>query len=1209
MAYGLRIINDASDLLIDSEFVNPTFVQKMEFSTTPTYTEASDGRQHPGFIRRNYSTGYVAKGTGTYIVLWALPDSIASGPEKDVWYQFTTSEATNNLSFDCSVYANSQGSPIAYSLPTAYVFTIDAAGVNLMSSTGPALRMYNSSSVKTFDSNFLQLLPTYVSNNYSIPQGEQYTPLYMALTMVNAIFLLPKTALMFAGDIGGGFSSYKVFDVVYRRRGQYLDTRTMSTSYQEEDSTIGSPLIIFPAGTFDNLTVIAANGDFYQASGAGTQPGSNPTYTLTRSAASVNEGSAFTITLTVTNATVLNGTSIGYNVTGLQGSSDYTASATSFIVNNNTSSVTFTVLNDTFTEGTETFLLELTTSPYPTIAVTINDTSITPPLIPTYSISPQTGAVNEGSSITFTVTTTNVANGTTLYWVYNGGSSDPVSDFNAYNGSFTISGNSGTFSVSPKADTLTEGSETFAVGVRTGSITGMEVATTGTITINDTSISVPAYSFTSQQNVTEGQTGNSIANFTFTNVVNKTVTFAIVAPSSGNAATSGTDVTINITSMNINGSSFREVSYYPAADQITEGTEYFRITATIDGLVVATTSNILISDTSTYPAAGTLLSQSCAAYGVYPYTLNKVYADGNGGTYTEGTFLSPTCGYSAPAYSWATSPLSVNEGATSSLNFNYTNAPPNTAFTFNFQPPAVGTSANVPADGSLNTSSFTTGAATSSGSVSVSYSIVADSLTEGTESFRIQAIVDGTTPYNSGNITINDTSLTPAAATYTLTAAAASVNEGSSVTFTAGGTNITNGTYYWTITNSGDFGTTSGSFTITSNSGSFSVSPTADSTTEGAETFTASIRSGSTSGTILATSGSVTINDTSTTPAATYTLTAEAASVNEGSSVTFTAGGTNITNGTYYWTITNSGDFGTSSGSFTITSNSGSFSVSPTADSTTEGAETFTASIRSGSTSGTILATSGSVTINDTSTTPVATTPIWRFHRTVGTITWTVPAGRTSIIVIVIAGGAGGRSQTGGGGGGGSGGVQYIDPVSVAPGQVLTLTVGAGGGSNTNGSPSSITGTGVNIVAGGGTTGIASTSSNGGNMGSGNFGGGVGGTGAPNAGGGGGGVGGVAGEQANGYSATAGIAGDGGNSFPLFYDIAPGPFNVCGGGGGAALNEAGQGGFASGGQGAGPGGTNTNNGGAAVDHGGGGGGARQGGTGGAGFRGMIAWYG
>ena len=99
-------------------------------------------------------------------------------------------------------------------------------------------------------------------------------------------------------------------------------------------------------------------------------------------------------------------------------------------------------------------------------------------------------------------------------------------------------------------------------------------------------------------------------------------------------------------------------------------------------------------------------------------------------------------------------------------------------------------------------------------------------------------------------------------------------------------------------------------------------------------------------------------------PETTYTLTS-AASVDEGSSVTFTAGGSNITDGTYYWTVTASGEFGTSSGAFTIIGNRGTFRVTPIADVTAEGIETFTASIRSGSTSGTVLRTSNPVTIND----------------------------------------------------------------------------------------------------------------------------------------------------------------------------------------------------------------------------------------------------
>jgi tRNA threonylcarbamoyladenosine modification (KEOPS) complex Pcc1 subunit len=105
----------------------------------------------------------------------------------------------------------------------------------------------------------------------------------------------------------------------------------------------------------------------------------------------------------------------------------------------------------------------------------------------------------------------------------------------------------------------------------------------------------------------------------------------------------------------------------------------------------------------------------------------------------------------------------------------------------------------------------------------------------------------------------------------------------------------------------------------------------------------------------------------------TYTITPAAASVNEGESLTFTVATTDVTNETpLNWALTNAGDFATSTGNVTINSNSGTFSVTPTADLTTEGAETFTASIYTGSTNGTPVATSSPATIiNDRSTTPV----------------------------------------------------------------------------------------------------------------------------------------------------------------------------------------------------------------------------------------------
>ena len=95
----------------------------------------------------------------------------------------------------------------------------------------------------------------------------------------------------------------------------------------------------------------------------------------------------------------------------------------------------------------------------------------------------------------------------------------------------------------------------------------------------------------------------------------------------------------------------------------------------------------------------------------------------------------------------------------------------------------------------------------------------------------------------------------------------------------------------------------------------------------------------------------------------TYSITAPA-SINEGSAGTINVA-SNV-NGTYYWTVEPSGDFGTSSGSVSISSGTGSFTVTPSADVTSEGPETATVRLRSGSTSGTILA-SDTFTINDTS--------------------------------------------------------------------------------------------------------------------------------------------------------------------------------------------------------------------------------------------------
>jgi hypothetical protein len=240
---------------------------------------------------------------------------------------------------------------------------------------------------------------------------------------------------------------------------------------------------------------------------------------------------------------------------------------------------------------------------------------------------------------------------------------------------------------------------------------------------------------------------------------------------------------------------------------------------------------------------------------------------------------------------------------------------------------------------------------------------------------------------------------------YTLTPAANNVNEGSSLTFTVGGNRITNGTYYWTIdSNRVDFATASGSFSINNNTGTFSVTPTADSTTEGEQTFDVEVRSGAVDGPVLVSSGNIIINDTSLDP--TYSLAPGGANnINEGSGLQFNVGGTDVPAGTYYWTIeTGAGDFATTDGTVSVSagtgSSLGSFTVTPSADATTEGIEAFTVALRSVSITGDILASSGA-DINDTSLDPEPVTALVSAWNTVDG--WLLPgvAGNPDLTPVV----------------------------------------------------------------------------------------------------------------------------------------------------------------------------------------------------------------
>ena len=226
--------------------------------------------------------------------------------------------------------------------------------------------------------------------------------------------------------------------------------------------------------------------------------GSNPTYTYSVSASSVDEGGNWTTTVTTTNVddnTTLYWSLSGTNIT----SADFSSGALtgSGTISNNTFNFSHTVAEDTLTEGTETVTIKLftdsgrNTQVGNTVTVTLNDTSLTP----TYTATVSHNSRDEGDSFTTTMTTTNVANSTELWWELSG-TGIAAGDFSsgALTGSGTISNNTFNFSHTIANDNTTEGAETLNIKFYSDSGRTTQVGSTVTCTINDTSLTPPYYS-------------------------------------------------------------------------------------------------------------------------------------------------------------------------------------------------------------------------------------------------------------------------------------------------------------------------------------------------------------------------------------------------------------------------------------------------------------------------------------------------------------------------------------------------------------------------------------------------------------------------------------------------------------------------------------------------------------------------------------------
>lgn len=322
-----------------------------------------------------------------------------------------------------------------------------------------------------------------------------------------------------------------------------------------------------------------------------------------------------------------------------------------------------------------------------------------PPVsVPGYTIAASSSAVGEGSSVSFTITTTNIPDGTTLYWTTSGtcASASRFSD-SVNSGSVTTSNGRATITRPVLADHVTEGQTSFSINILAGPTSGTLLITSPVITVYDTSLS-PTYSvYATSGSVNEGDSVIFVVNTT--SLDNNTTlywsTSGVGANRFSDGVTSGAVVINNNTATIV-----RPI----LADNLTNGSASF--TLSVNG---ASSGSVTINDTSTTPI---------------------------------------------PTYSVSASPTTVNEGDTISFSFNATNVPDGTGFNWNL----VGSAASA----SRFTHGATAGAFTvTSGNCPGVLTVVKDYITEGTTSFAAQMIYNGTVVATSPYITINDTSITP----------------------------------------------------------------------------------------------------------------------------------------------------------------------------------------------------------------------------------------------------------------------------------------------------------------------------------------------------------------------------------------------------------------------------------------------------------------
>lgn len=750
----------------------------------------------------------------------------------------------------------------------------------------------------------------------------------------------------------------------YRIKALKLDDATLQFTIEFEDISTSSNDPNVSGTLTSNVNSYHASGVFVAvpapiAEAELVEGTPNPSFLLTKDSTTIGEGQTG-VTFTV-NTTYFDDLPLYWYVKGYGiNASDFVENTLEGVVEilDSTGTFSLTASSDMFTEGTEKFVVELrkdgpelTNTVVASISskpVSITDLSITVPVIvtsPSYNfVSQSVSAVSEGQTISYTVVTTGVADGTELAWSTKGITAGiTASDFedNTLSGTVVIYNNTATIDRTIVNDQLVETAvESFQIVLSTiNPTTGLKrpVATSYIMQIIDTVVVVPDVPYEVVNSLTSAPEGSTVGiNFKITtpklplNTRLYWQTFSDVGTISETDFNDGR-LTGSVLITNQTG----VVTRYVKADSTTEGIEQFHLVFYSDAAFtneLVPSNTVSITESVNYTVTRSPVSMSEGGTGV-TFTVNTPYLE-------NGTILY-----------WST----VSETGTVDESDFADNTLTGTVTIYN------------------NTGTILRRAAI-------------DGLTEGMESFHLEIrATDGT----SGPILVSSqgTSITEPDV-WDILSQGSEIKEGEiGVEFIIKTPKLPSGTVlYWsTVTDTGtiqasDFtdNRLSGTVTITNNIGSVIRTAAADSLTEGDESFHLVLRTGSAAGTQVAVGSVVSISEY-----VKYTVTASTQSITEGQAgVTFNITTPKVPNGSLvYWsTLAHAGnitqdDFTVSdsaggsaqrlSGQVAIQNNRGSFIISGRADGTTEGTESFQIELRLEGVDGPVQDTSRIVTISE----------------------------------------------------------------------------------------------------------------------------------------------------------------------------------------------------------------------------------------------------